>query len=168
MQIQISWLLQNKTDLDLHCLLRQGMSCSAREGLIKNNLTELYFSRRSCVICRTKLPALTLSTLGKIFSRLHIEIFFLFFPRKMDLLFHANCLFSADDILKYFPYFSQKTGLDISIGYNSLEMSNPVFWKKISSVSAVLALREVCESETPKNCPGTSKNQCQKSGTPNF
>ena len=34
MQIQISWLLQKATDLDLHCLLRQGMSCSAREGLI--------------------------------------------------------------------------------------------------------------------------------------
>ena len=34
MQIQISWLLQKPTDLDLHCLLRQGMSCSAREGLI--------------------------------------------------------------------------------------------------------------------------------------
>ena len=33
-QIQISWLLQKPTDLDLHCLLRQGMSCSAREGLI--------------------------------------------------------------------------------------------------------------------------------------
>ena len=33
MQIQISWLLQKPTDLDLHCLLRQGMSCSAREGL---------------------------------------------------------------------------------------------------------------------------------------
>ena len=32
-QIQISWLLQKPTDLDLHCLLRQGMSCSAREGL---------------------------------------------------------------------------------------------------------------------------------------
>ena len=29
-----SWLLQKPTDLDLHCLLRQGMSCSAREGLI--------------------------------------------------------------------------------------------------------------------------------------
>ena len=25
--------LQKPTDLDLHCLLRQGMSCSAREGL---------------------------------------------------------------------------------------------------------------------------------------
>ena len=33
MQIQISWLLQKPTDLDLHCLLRQGMSCSGREGL---------------------------------------------------------------------------------------------------------------------------------------
>ena len=33
MQIQISWLLQKPTDLDLHCLLRQGMSCSAREEL---------------------------------------------------------------------------------------------------------------------------------------
>ena len=36
MQIQISWLiLQKPTDLALHCLLRQGSSCSAREGLRK-------------------------------------------------------------------------------------------------------------------------------------
>ena len=34
---------------------------------------------------------LTLSTLGEIFSR-HIEIFFLIFPRKQVLTFHANCL----------------------------------------------------------------------------
>ena len=34
MQIQISWLFQKPTDLDLHCFLKQGMSCSAREGLI--------------------------------------------------------------------------------------------------------------------------------------
>ena len=33
MQIQISSLLQKPTDLDLHCLLRQGMLYSAREGL---------------------------------------------------------------------------------------------------------------------------------------
>ena len=33
MQIQISWLLQKPADLEIHCLLRQGMSCSAREGL---------------------------------------------------------------------------------------------------------------------------------------
>ena len=36
--------------------------------------------------------SLTLSTLGKIFSRQHLEIFFLIFPRKQDLTFHANCL----------------------------------------------------------------------------
>ena len=34
LKIQISWLLQKPTDLDLHCLLGQGMSCSAKEGLI--------------------------------------------------------------------------------------------------------------------------------------
>ena len=32
-QILISWLLQKPTDLDLHYLLGQGMSCLAREGL---------------------------------------------------------------------------------------------------------------------------------------
>ena len=30
------WLLQKPTDLDLHCLVRQGMSCSAKEGLRVN------------------------------------------------------------------------------------------------------------------------------------
>ena len=31
--IQICWLFQKPTDLDLHCLLRQGMLCLARERL---------------------------------------------------------------------------------------------------------------------------------------
>ena len=35
---------------------------------------------------------LTLSTPGKNFSRRHFEIFFLIFPRKQNLTFHANCL----------------------------------------------------------------------------
>ena len=43
-QIQISWLLQKPTDLDLHSLLRQGMSCSARDGL-KNNM---FMLRKTC------------------------------------------------------------------------------------------------------------------------
>ena len=42
MQIQISWLLQKPTDLDLHCLLRQGMKCLAREGL--NTDKRIYLS----------------------------------------------------------------------------------------------------------------------------
>ena len=35
---------------------------------------------------------LMLSSLGKIFSRQHFKIFLLFFPRKQNLTFHANCL----------------------------------------------------------------------------
>ena len=34
MQIQISWLPQKPTDLDLHCLQRQGISRFSRQGLI--------------------------------------------------------------------------------------------------------------------------------------
>ena len=34
-------LLQKPTDLDLHCLLRQGMSRSAREGLMSTH--NMYF-----------------------------------------------------------------------------------------------------------------------------
>ena len=41
MQIQISWLLQKPADVDLHWLLRQGLSCSARIGL-----TFSYFSTK--------------------------------------------------------------------------------------------------------------------------
>ena len=36
MQIQISWLLQKPTDLDLHCLQRQGISGSAGQGLMRS------------------------------------------------------------------------------------------------------------------------------------
>ena len=50
---------------------------------------------------------LTPSTLGKIFSRQHIEIFFLFFP---------------GNIIEHFMQ-------TVSNGDNLHEMSNPVFWK---------------------------------------
>ena len=41
------------------------------------------------IVKRAELDSLMLSTLGKIFSRLHFEIFFLFFPenRKCRILF---------------------------------------------------------------------------------
>ena len=37
---------------------------------------------------------------------------------------------SADDALKYFSYFSQKTGFDISYEDNLHEMSTRIFWEK--------------------------------------
>ena len=51
---------------------------------------------------------LTLSTLGKIFSRQHFEIFFLIFPGKQDLTFMQI----------------------VSWGDTLHEMSNPVYWEK--------------------------------------
>ena len=53
--------------------------------------------------------ALVLGMLSKIFTRQHIEMVFLFFPKKQDLTFHANCL----------------------IGDNLHKVSNPVFLRKI-------------------------------------
>ena len=53
MQIQISWLLQKPTDLDLHSLLRQGMSCSAREGLnrtLRICFLHILFREYTCIV----------------------------------------------------------------------------------------------------------------------
>ena len=115
----IKW--QKPTDLDLHCLLRQGMSCSARETLKLNEFLildlRLYCDTSSCSDCPLSLLAsvlltynltfdiawvdhycyfsfLTLCTLGNILSRRHIEMFWVsfIFPRKQVLTFHANCL----------------------------------------------------------------------------
>ena len=56
---------------------------------------------------------ITLSTLGKIFSRRHIEIFFLFFQENR------------------FRHFMQI----VSSGDNLHEMPNPIFWGKIRTIS---------------------------------
>ena len=62
LQIQISWLLKNPTDLDLHCLLRQG-----------KRRVNLYHS------------------VGKL-SRPKTNSSFSNLPRKCTLTFYANCL----------------------------------------------------------------------------
>ena len=70
-QIQISWLLQKPTDLDLHCLQWQ----------------DIYRFSRTRVKTFSTSP-LMLNILGKMFSRCHIEIFFLIFPEGWeDILF---------------------------------------------------------------------------------
>ena len=55
------WLLfQKRADLDLHFLLRQGMTCSAREGLTVASInplkkTELHLVRATALITKTCL-----------------------------------------------------------------------------------------------------------------
>ena len=87
---------------------------------------------------------LTLTTLGKIFSRRHTD-FFLIFPRNHNLTFHAN-------FLHYFFLFSLKSGHFMQIvsnGDNLHILSSPVFWEnKVKnntnlSSSAELAQRMV-------------------------
>ena len=54
------------TDLDLHCLLRQGMFCSAREGLI--NLETCANIQTSCLLALLilKFEQDHLTTLGQV------------------------------------------------------------------------------------------------------
>ena len=52
--------------------------------------------------------------------------------------------------------------------YQAESMQLTIILHETFNFITVLAFREVWESETPKYCPGTSKNQCQMSGTPNF
>ena len=42
---------QKPTDLDLHCLLRQGMLCSAREGLTGSNVRKCTLGH----VCKAKI-----------------------------------------------------------------------------------------------------------------
>ena len=85
MQIQISWLLQKPTDLDLHCLQRQGIS-----GF---NMTTVKFY----VIC----------ILGENFSRRNFEFFFFFFFlfRNKGLTLHGDNLHAMSNPFFFFFFF---------------------------------------------------------------
>ena len=62
MQIQINWLLQKPTDLDLHCLQWQGISRFSRtrltisEVLLSLSSQELVLIHVLCVSCKNYLP----------------------------------------------------------------------------------------------------------------
>ena len=86
MQIQISWFLQKPTDLDLHCLQRQGVSCSAREGLnsftaqtkvTDDNQDNIYIQKK--INKKMVLPVflllnnITKSGLFKIYRKFHLQ-----------------------------------------------------------------------------------------------
>ena len=45
---------------------------------------------------------------------------------------------------------------------HEMEVKKFSFYKVLLTLYTMLALKELWESETPKNCPWTSKNQCQE------
>ena len=114
-QIQISWLHQKPTDLDLHCLLRQSMSCSAREGLIKKTI-QIFPKMLSSKPLKGSLYSCNHVTTEGL---LHMKIYALFVSWLYCLALWVK--FSADNILKYFSFVSQKTGFDISCKLSPME-----------------------------------------------
>ena len=123
-------LLQKPTDLDLHGLLRKGMTCLAREGLtyLKSNqrgltdwdrerstLSDIYnkyfkqlqlFAKafQSCIM----ITPLMLRTLSKIFCRRHFKIFFSYFSKKKVFTFHTKCLLRKQFAWNVKAYFLGK------------------------------------------------------------
>ena len=69
-----------------------GRDISVRQHCKSEHWAPCHILTPSGYDCKRLKATLTLSTLGKIFSRRRFEIFFLFFPRKQDLTFHANYL----------------------------------------------------------------------------
>ena len=105
-QIQISWLLE-PTDLDLHCLQRQGISglCRTRVKTAQYTLMRLLLSeglhclKRFTYFCVVKrvLDLNPKTKLIHIYHSLQIHqmtnrLFFFYFLHKIDLTFEANCL----------------------------------------------------------------------------
>ena len=89
--------------------------------------------------------------LAKNFSRQHFEIFFLLFPRKQALAFHANCLLTWKTIcmkcqsLFSWKNFSPEIGIGISCksspeeGDNLKKCQSLFSWKNKQSISNVMS-----------------------------
>ena len=81
MQIQISWLLQKPTDLDLHCLQKQGISWFSRTRVkwqyatnIKTLQFEKYNTLKCCLLTfLLKMPVRTKIALDTAFQRHWME-----------------------------------------------------------------------------------------------
>ena len=58
MQIQISWLLQKPTDLDLHCLQNRVYPGSAGQGLKSNKAVLFHLSYRKSIMLRLNSSAM--------------------------------------------------------------------------------------------------------------
>ena len=133
MQIQIGWLLQKPTDLDLHCLQRQDISRFSRTRVkIVIMFIKLYFlTHLSCVPYRA-CSCVCLLTFIHWIQSLADNIFFLSFRQKYGLVFHVNCLLMAnivkpDQLLHNAMSNQVQHCLPLK---ESHEMLNPIFWEK--------------------------------------
>ena len=97
-QIQISWLLQKPTDLDLHCLQNRIYPGSAGQGLSKpkrRHTKRISYVSRACII-----PTLTLKVPVKTAAD--------------DILIYSFCIFCFSEVFVYFV-FQRKYGLALHV-----------------------------------------------------
>ena len=121
MQIQISWLLQKPTDLDLHCLQRQGIS-----GFSRTRVNTIYqFIKhvldKKCLFLR-KVEPLTFTTLLGNSADDTLMIFLLFCQITTRLGFDILCKLSR---MKYKILFSGKNKKNIT-SVSSAELAQRV------------------------------------------
>ena len=86
MEIQTSWLLQKPTDLDLHCMQKQGLSGFSRTRV---NGRMLVFD---CLINSTLFNAYNVGHWVKFSADDILKYFFVFSPEHRFWLFYGNCL----------------------------------------------------------------------------
>ena len=136
MQIQISWCLQKPTDLNLHCLLRQDMSCSAREGLtfISAMMSVVTFYNEQWFCKRTP------KTLIKQHKCTGWSQYYENIPPWTPLLYSKTGVYRG---IHNFSYFCSKTDCGYSLELPWLGSSNknpqPMFWAEIWKISEFLS-----------------------------
>ena len=97
-QVQISWLLQKPTDLDLHCLQRQAISGFSRTRVKKNIIWIKLCLQLFCLAFYDLISFNTYVVMGK-FSRQQVDCIFSYFSQKIGL---------GDICIKYQVLFSGK------------------------------------------------------------
>ena len=130
MQIQISWLLKKPTDLDLHCLQRQGIS-----GFSRTWVKAFLEFKSPTEILKPASKCLILSMLGKTFQQTRFEIsifsFFFFFFQKIG--FNISCKFMRQFTFKVKSYFLEKLFFKKNINSSSDEFAQRVIMVKPAS-----------------------------------
>ena len=116
-QIQISWL--KPTDLDLHCLLGQGMSCSARERLIGTE--KLPISLHKCRLIWTFAVRTSKCT----FSDLSTQVMRVFQFHRQVFCMNASCTIVSWRMYVYLAWKQYSTNIYIRVMYG---IFNKLFW----------------------------------------
>ena len=116
MQIQISWLLQKPTDLDLHCLQRQGISAFSRTR-VKLNHNQIVLQYKYHLSCPLRNEGAFSWTLLTAITYKTFSLFFFFYQNE---LIHVY-LIRVSTVCKLFNHFPLRKSKSHSLTYHYLK-----------------------------------------------